>query len=400
MTPQSRISTANSSEYFFSYKRMHKEQCTWATIPLSRALTKASSSITPPRATLMIRTPFFILENVVSLNILLVVGVRGIWRETKSAVEIASSNDTNSTPIAWALSAGAYGSWAITVIPSPFAPFMDASACATFRAMDASKAIPCSAAAIVFAVGAFTTKHPNSVAACRSTLSIPTPARPTTLSFRLAASKTRRVTFVPLRTINASHSPIFAHRSSGDRSYRHSTFPNERSKSSPASPSFSETKMVGLADWDPGSEPSRASGANSEVCSVLRTLGTVAARETLKLGARVSFGRGMEGLEKGRRVGKGFEVCLWDGGVWLLSLVAEEMETAAIFLFHLNYKPFSSDPSSSTLSLQRSLDTQHCALYILQGRADNTHDSFSSHPTIDGREVRAPTKSHSAFQSL
>ncbi|KAL3825038.1 hypothetical protein ACJIZ3_021067 [Penstemon smallii] len=83
--------------------------------------------------------------------------------------------------------------------------------------MPASKAIPCSAAAIVLAVGAFTTKHPNSVAACRSTLSIPTPARPTTFSFPFAASKTWRVTFVPLRTISASHSEIFAHRSSGDK---------------------------------------------------------------------------------------------------------------------------------------------------------------------------------------
>jgi hypothetical protein len=50
-------------------------------MPASRALASASSSITPPRATLMMRAPFFILEKQSSLNIFLVVGVRGMCRE-------------------------------------------------------------------------------------------------------------------------------------------------------------------------------------------------------------------------------------------------------------------------------------------------------------------------------
>uniref|UniRef100_A0A803PH87 Uncharacterized protein n=1 Tax=Cannabis sativa TaxID=3483 RepID=A0A803PH87_CANSA len=110
--------------------------------------------------------------------------------------------------------------------------------------MAASKAIPCSAAATVFAVGALTTKHPNSVAALRSTLSIPTPALPTTFNRPLEASKTLRLTLVPLRTINASQSEIFEQRSSGERSYKHSTWPKSRRTRRPASPSFSETKML------------------------------------------------------------------------------------------------------------------------------------------------------------
>lgn len=60
-----------------------------ATTPESRAFSKASSSMTPPRATLMIRTPFFIFEKVSSLKTFEVVGVSGIWSEMKSAVEMA-----------------------------------------------------------------------------------------------------------------------------------------------------------------------------------------------------------------------------------------------------------------------------------------------------------------------
>ena len=39
--------------------------------------------------------------------------------------------------------------------------FMDASDCATLRARAHSSAMPCSAAAIVFAVGALTTRQPT-----------------------------------------------------------------------------------------------------------------------------------------------------------------------------------------------------------------------------------------------
>ncbi|KAJ0586285.1 hypothetical protein HanPI659440_Chr04g0139111 [Helianthus annuus] len=94
---------------------------------------------------------------------------------------------------------------------------MEASACAILRAMAAKRAMPCSAAAIVLAVGALTTRHPNSVAACRSTLSMPTPALPTTFKRPLAASKTWRLTLVPLLTIKASQEEILEQRSSGER---------------------------------------------------------------------------------------------------------------------------------------------------------------------------------------
>ncbi|URE39555.1 hypothetical protein MUK42_35645 [Musa troglodytarum] len=125
--------------------------------------------------------------------------------------------------------------------------FMEASACAMFLAIEASRAIPCSAAATVFAVGALTTRHPLSVAAWRSTLSIPTPALPTTLRRPLEASNTSRVTFVPLRTISASQREILEQRSWGERLYEQSTLANSRSSASPASPSFSATRMVGRA---------------------------------------------------------------------------------------------------------------------------------------------------------
>jgi hypothetical protein len=118
--------------------------------------------------------------------------------------------------------------------------FTEASAWATFRVSAHSSAMPCSAAAMVLAVGAFTTRQPNcrghqlrravshkvegcwhitvsrppdcrcsslrrptSVAAVRSTLSTPTPARPTTLRRPPAASKMPRVTYMvrPCRLI-------------------------------------------------------------------------------------------------------------------------------------------------------------------------------------------------------
>ena len=44
---------------------------------------------------------------------------------------------------------------------SHFPAFTEASACATFLLKAVIRAIPCSAAAIVLAVGALTTKHPD-----------------------------------------------------------------------------------------------------------------------------------------------------------------------------------------------------------------------------------------------
>ena len=61
----------------------------------------------------------------------------------------------------------------------------------------------CSAAAIVFPVGALTTVIPARVAASRSTLSTPTPARPTTTS-RVPAAMSSASTWTWLRTTSAS----------------------------------------------------------------------------------------------------------------------------------------------------------------------------------------------------
>ena len=62
--------------------------------------------------------------------------------------------------------------------------------------------IACSAAEIVLPSGALTTMTPRSVAALRSMLSTPTPARPTAWS-SFPAAKTSGVTFVSLRTTSA-----------------------------------------------------------------------------------------------------------------------------------------------------------------------------------------------------
>ena len=80
---------------------------------------------------------------------------------------------------------------------------IDASACGMFRASAIISANACSAAAIVFPVGALTTAMPRWVAASTSMLSTPTPARPMQ-SIRPACPITRAVTLVSLRTINAS----------------------------------------------------------------------------------------------------------------------------------------------------------------------------------------------------
>ncbi len=71
--------------------------------------------------------------------------------------------------------------------------------------LNRANAIPMdnSAAAIILPSGVFTTNIPFLVQASTSILSIPFPARPTTLRF-LPFSITSFVTFVPLLTIIAS----------------------------------------------------------------------------------------------------------------------------------------------------------------------------------------------------
>ena len=82
---------------------------------------------------------------------------------------------------------------------------IDASAAAVRRASPYSSASVCSAAAIVLPVGALTTVIPARVAASRSTLSTPTPARPMTTS-RVPAAISSASTLTWLRTTSASYS--------------------------------------------------------------------------------------------------------------------------------------------------------------------------------------------------
>ena len=79
----------------------------------------------------------------------------------------------------------------------------DWCACGTLRARASISAKACSAAAIVLPVGEFTTAIPWRVAASRSMLSTPTPARPITWRF-LPASIISAVTCVSERTTSPS----------------------------------------------------------------------------------------------------------------------------------------------------------------------------------------------------
>lgn len=238
-----------------------------ATMPASSARTRAPSSITPPRATLTTRAPRFILANRASLNRPFVSGVIGMCSEKKSAVASASSSDTSLTPSAAAFASDAYGSYATTLNPRPRPrrptsdptlpkpmtasvlptidtptyldrshrpALMDASAWATLRATEQMRAMPCSAAATVLAVGALTTRQPAAVAAPRSTLSTPTPARPTTLRRPADASNTSLVTWVADRMISASDAFTFSFSCSGVRPRATSTVANFSSRAMPA----------------------------------------------------------------------------------------------------------------------------------------------------------------------
>ena len=82
---------------------------------------------------------------------------------------------------------------------------MEACACGTLRASDSSMAKLNSAVVTVLPPGVFITTVPCCVAASMSTLSTPTPARPTTRNFG-AASMTLRVTLVSERTTSATAS--------------------------------------------------------------------------------------------------------------------------------------------------------------------------------------------------
>ena len=198
----------------------------------------------------MICTPSFIFKNASSLSKWRVSFNNGVWMVMKSAAFNTSSTVPNPIPIFCAFSSVRNGSYAITFIRCPFAlaatsapilprpmtpsvlffnstpmndlrshcPFFnELNAWGIFRANAVNIAIVCSAAEFVLPSGALTTMMPCSVAASKSILSTPTPARP--IIFRLlAASITSRVTCVWLRTSNASKPLILSSRASFERS--------------------------------------------------------------------------------------------------------------------------------------------------------------------------------------
>ncbi len=94
--------------------------------------------------------------------------------------------------------------------------FIAASAAGRWRASASSWPIASSATLMLLAPGAFMTMMPRALAASRSTLSTPVPARAITRSLG-AAAMTSRVTLVALRTTSASASATAASSSGSGR---------------------------------------------------------------------------------------------------------------------------------------------------------------------------------------
>jgi hypothetical protein len=204
--------------------------------PESSPALSAASSISPPRAQLMIRTPFFVLARFSADRMLRVCSVNGVCSVMKSARASSWSSSTFSTPISTARSGVRNGSNATTfifsprarsatiepILPAPISPsvlavsstpmkrffshlpaWVDASASGSWRASANISAIACSAVVIELPNGVFITTTPRAEAAGMSTLSTPMPARPTT--FRLVAcSRMSRVTLVEERIASPS----------------------------------------------------------------------------------------------------------------------------------------------------------------------------------------------------
>src|SRR5262245_49483228 len=230
--PNSGLSVAGSS--------VNTSKAAPATWPESSAARNASSSTSPPRAQLMMRTPFFIAAIALPSMMPLVLSVSGVCSVTKSARLSSSGRSTFSTPNSAARSGARKGSSATTFIfnpsarlatieptlPQPMTPSVllvistpmkrffshfpacvDASACGICRASANISVIACSAVVIELPNGVFITMMPLAVAAGMSTLSTPMPARPITLR-RFARSKTLGVTLVAERTARPSKLPM------------------------------------------------------------------------------------------------------------------------------------------------------------------------------------------------
>ena len=207
-----------------------------ATWPLSSAAFNAASSISPPRAQLMIRTPFLVFARFSADRMLRVWSVRGVCSVMKSARASSWSSSTFSTPISIARSGDRNGSKAMTfifrpcarsatiepILPAPIRPsvlavsstpmkrffshlpaWVEASASGSWRASANISAMACSAVVIELPNGVFITTTPAADAAGMSTLSTPIPARPTTFRF-LAASRIALVTLVDERMARPS----------------------------------------------------------------------------------------------------------------------------------------------------------------------------------------------------
>ncbi len=120
-------------------------------------------------------------------------------------------------------------------------------ACGMLRACASSRAMACSATERMFDVGALTTMTPRSVAASTSTLSSPTPARPTTASAVPAAS-TSVVTCVAERMMSACAPATAPSSCSGLRpSCTSTSCPASASRSSPLCAIFSVTSTRATA---------------------------------------------------------------------------------------------------------------------------------------------------------
>src|SRR5215208_763419 len=135
-----------------------------------------------------------------------------------------------------------YSSTPLKLLRSQAPLVSDPCACGTLRTSASSIASVCSAAVITFDWGALATTTPRLVAASTSTLSTPTPARPTALS-RSARSSRSAVSCVAERIRIASNSPMRRSSSPSSQSAPSSTSsPASRSSCTPVSPIFSLTR--------------------------------------------------------------------------------------------------------------------------------------------------------------
>ena len=213
--------SASNSGLSFAGSTSNTSKAAPATWPEFSAASKASSSTRPPRAQLIMRTPFFILFRASAEMMLRVESVKGVCRLIKSARATSSSNSTFSMPRVLARSSVRKGSYPITfifrpcarsatiapILPQPIMPrrlpvisvpinldfshllaVVEACACGICRASANSIEIACSAVVTALPNGVFMTTTPASVAAAKSTLSTPMPARPTTFNLSARAN--------------------------------------------------------------------------------------------------------------------------------------------------------------------------------------------------------------------